>query len=690
MSDKPVEVFGGIKVGEPEKPKNKSLIEIYTRSLPKFDPDAALDKITQNIATKIINIDAKLFEGDPSKRTNWNSSQRKHYPTADAFFGSQTIRRRLREQFSNDEVKDLRERLADPDAFNLKESSDLTDYPDERSSSSGKVFAATDTVLPGVLGPVRQMTLYDVLDAHRKSHEAATRNPIGKRIVKIIPQFVLSRGVRGRHSEPKYQQEWNQFWKRNRMRSRIKTTLRELVEFGEVFLRYFETKDGLVVRSLDPATIWEIVTNPDDIEDVYFYHQQYTTPTQMVMALPKGFTIPSSTLVIRQIGAPDIDHFKINATSFEKRGRSELFAILSWLVRFREFANDRIILGKMRSMFALDVAVDGSPEDVRAANEMFRTPPGSGSVMVHNKKIETNFKNANTNANESKTDAEMILKIIAVGAGISESFLGVSYNQSRAGALINTEPDVKNFEDYREIVEEILEAAANRAFEANNLDEPEMNMEFTFPGIASEDRSAKVKDLALAESMDWFSKERAATMSAKEFDVSNYDFKTETETIRQERDTDPVMAQGMQQVQKIAPDPMELAAVTAAVGDAGQPAPGGKKPGPTAKAKGSGKKAVSQTGAQAGFPADLGGRGLARTKASLARGAFTRANEKMSLKKNRTSQTPRLAEAGWNDDARSKSLQTRRARRAARLLRLAKEAGADVTIKETDADRDGD
>lgn len=522
---------------------------------------------------------------------------------------------------------------------------------------------------------------------------------------KIVPQFVISRGVHGSHRNTEIQAAWNEFWKRNRMRLRIKDILRDLVIYGEIFLRYFDLRDGLTIRSIDPSTIWEIVTDPEDIEQVLYYHQQFVTLNQMMVAFPAGKVAPASTLVIRQIPAGDVDHFKINATSHEKRGRSELYAILAWLMRFREFANDRIILNKMRAMFGLDVSVDGGPEDVAAAEAQFATPPGSGSVWVHNKTMEMDFKQANTNANEAKTDGDMILNIISVGAGISAQFLGTSNQTSRAGALIQTEPDVKNFEDYREIVEEILLSASERVIEANGIDEPDQAMEFTFPSIASEDRSGKVKDIALCEAMDYFSKARSATMAAREFDITNFNHDKEQQDIDEERKRDMVMATGMQQVPKIAP-----AATAPAPGQTlGGPAPGAKGPGvkitpkiaaiphtPSVGGKSSKSGGVSQTGAQAGFKADLGGRGLAKTKASLARDKFTRGKEKKAIKNNHTSQTPREADTeavfssrrGWTEKARAASLMERKRRRAARLLRLAEEAKAAVDgtpLKEDDA-----
>lgn len=331
------------------------------------------------------------------------------------------------------------------------------------------------------------------------------------------------------------------------MRLRLEGMLRELLIYGEVFNRYFRTRPGLVVRQLDPATIWDVYTDQDDIETVHFYHQQYVILN--TLNIPGGVKgAPPSTLIIRQIPGDEIDHFKINSTSSEKRGRSQLFAVLGYFQRFREFANDRVLLNKMRAMFALDVSVEGGPEDLAAAESQFTTPPGTGSVLVHNSAVSVEFKNANNNANEAKTDGELLLKIIAIGAGVSEQLLGVTDGTSRAGALIQTEPDVKNFESYQELVEEVLTRASVRVFKAAGLTSPGQAMEFTFPAIAQEDRSSKLKDVAFAEAMDYFTKERSAAMVAREFQITTYDYGKERAAIQKERQEHPVIATGLQQV----------------------------------------------------------------------------------------------------------------------------------------------
>jgi hypothetical protein len=636
--------------------------KIRVKRLTKYDDpnrfDQQFESVVKEVETNIVNIDAKLMEG----------GRLVHYKNAQAFLRSKTVVRRLavaREHgyLQTGEIELARRKgLQHTMAARLREGG--TDfeygmYPDEvRGTSPGKYYPITDVALPSLNSPAsKNATFVDYLDAHRKSWEAATFNPIAKRIVKIVPQFVLGRGVKGATNSAPHQKLWDHFFKRNRMRSRTKQSLKELLIYGEIFWRFFASKDGLIVRSVDPSTIWDIVTDEDDIESVKYYHQQYTRFD--LSPLPGRMPIPS-TLVIRQIPADQIDHYKINCTSSEKRGRSELFPILGYLLRFKEFVNDRILLNKLRATFALDVAVEGGQTEVNAAEAQFAEPPGPAAVLVHNKAIEVEFKNADAHANDAATDADTILKVIAIGAGISENFLGVSRQQTRAGALISTEPDVKNFEDHQELIEEILVDASDRVFAHAGL--APLQMEFTFPAIAQEDRSAKLRDIAFTEAMDYITKERAAVMAAREFQITDYNYAAEKQRIKVERGEEPVMAQGMQQMPKIAVDPN---AVPEPPGLGADMAPGAAP----AEGEEDEKKGVTQTSGQMGFRGDGGGRALADTKATLNRPGFTRGGEKKAIKNNHSSGTPLRHAAGeepirrgWNDTARAKSLAIRRAR----------------------------
>lgn len=433
--------------------------------------------------------------------------------------------------------------------------------------------------IPLISGPYnKQLYWFDYLDMHSRAFEAWTHNPIAKRIVKLICQFVLGKGVKATvitaemdTGKTEYDQETGQeyqlfadlreeaqgilddHWARNRMALRAKEILRDLIVFGEQFVRYFDVADGLKVRSLDPSTIWEVVTDPDDCESEFYIHQQYPTRYQWYVDLP----VPTIKYIIRQVPSKLYYHMKINNTSGEVRGRSELFAILGWLKRLKEFATDRVIRNKMANLFVLDVAVEGSDAEVQMARTQFAVIPTPGSFFIHNKAAELQGVKAEIGAGDVTPDCDLLMTVIAMGAGVSKEYLGMSDGGGgKAGALVGTEPDVKTFEDYQELLEQFLLYDAKCAFDrAKELKKivpgVSIKVEITYPALAEENRSEKLKDIAFMESMSWISHRRGATMGAKEMQITTYEFDEEQHAIaKEDAEADILFNSAMAQVQK--------------------------------------------------------------------------------------------------------------------------------------------
>lgn len=417
---------------------------------------------------------------------------------------------------------------------------------------------------PLISGPYnKQLYYFDYLDMHSKAFEAWTHNPIAKRIVSVLKQFVLGKGVkltvtRAERSTGQFQVNQqtgeqmptyedyteecqnilDRHWLKNSLRIRSKQILQDLIVFGEMFIRYFEASWGLRLRELDPSTVWEIITDPDDVENEFYIHQQYPTQYQWYVDLP----VPTIKFIIRQVPALHYFHMKINATATEKRGRSELFAVLGYLRRLKEFIDDRIVRNKVANLFVLDVAVEGDDAQVQRVQGQFANQvPMPGSFFIHNKAAELQGVPVEIGSADSAGDADLILGFIAMGSGVPMQYLGMQTGAEggKAGALVGTEPAVKTFEDYQELMEEFFYQDGQRVFvrasEKNeipaNLD---IKLEATYPALAEENRSEKLKDLAFGESMSWWSHRRVAAAAAKEMLFTSYDYDEEQEDIANE------------------------------------------------------------------------------------------------------------------------------------------------------------
>lgn len=456
----------------------------------------------------------------------------------------------------------------------LREQGDSFSLDQQISGPGSNVSASFDTganiltpvgrdvdFIPLLAGPYnKQLYWFDYLDMHSKAFEAWTHNPIAKRICKMITQFVLGKGVKAtvitaevktgqKEQDPKTGEEYeyvidlqekaqellDDHWAQNNLNIRAKQIFRDLLIFGEQFIRYFDAPWGLKVRALDPSTIWEVVTDPDDAESEFYIHQQYPTKYQWYVDLP----IPTIKFIIRQVPVAAYYHMKINTVSGEVRGRSELFAILGWLKRIKEFASDRVIRNKMGNLFVLDVAVEGGDAQVAAAQAQFAQPPTPGSFFIHNKAATLEGVKAEIGSGDVTSDWDMLMVITAVGAGASLEYLGLNSKSSKAGALVGTEPDVKTFEDHQELMESFFLQDAKRCFDrAEEMGKlprgVKIKVEITYPALAEENRSEKLKDIAFMESMSWISHKRAASMGAKEMQVTTFEYDEEQELITKE------------------------------------------------------------------------------------------------------------------------------------------------------------
>ena len=133
--------------------------------------------------------------------------------------------------------------------------------------------------------------------------------------------------------------------------------------------------------------------------------------------------------------------------------------------------------------------------------------------------------------------------MVAAGLGIPVSYYGthLSGGQTRASAIVATEPVAKRFEGRQKLYERVIRNMWKRLMSDMGIDSAEC--EVTFPEIITQDRTQKLQDLALAKSEEWISNERAGEIAAKELHITDYIYSEEIEKIRAEGPTtlEPMM-----------------------------------------------------------------------------------------------------------------------------------------------------
>ncbi len=387
--------------------------------------------------------------------------------------------------------------------------------------------------IPLMSGPFeKQLYLHDYLDMHAKCFEAWNHNPIARQIINVITRFSLGDGVKWSFKSEKLQSAFTQWANDSKLSTKLKSWSKSMLRDGELMLRTGKVAGMFVIKFVDPSTIWEIITDPEDIERVFYYWQQYPTQYQVDYA---GEGVETSKYVMQAIPAQEVIHRKINCSENEKRGRSELFPVLGWLKRLKDFYTAQVLRKIMQSSFVWDVSINGDDNDVTDfMNKFGNKAPDFGSVQAHNKEVE--WKAAAVDSSATSLDsADGILAMIAVGVGIPKEYLGIGESSTRATALVSSEPGSKKFQDWQETMEELLHEIVKRFIQAYpEFANEDPEVEFTFPEIVYEDRSKKMDDISKAEMNKWISHRRASEMAVKQLSITTYDYQAEQAEIEAE------------------------------------------------------------------------------------------------------------------------------------------------------------
>lgn len=442
----------------------------------------------------------------------------------------------------------------------LKKFREVDTFATDGNSSTAGANAGLvgDDFVPLLGGPFnKQPYLYDYLRAHAYCFHEYHHHPFARAIINITRDFVLGRGYRIDSDDDKALVLWRAFEKVNGLESMMEDIVKEGSAYGEnmiwwipgqkVYITYNLSKSqepamGIIprIRMIDPSTCWEIVTFPEDIKRVLFYWLVFPTQYQIKTGTFGGSPVPTAKFITQQIPASDIMHFKYNSMSNEKRGRSDLFPVLGYLKWVRDVVNYKLIAAKKQAAWTEDISVEGSQTDVNNLADSLANLgefEPAGSRFIHTKKIERKYLDTAMGHGGKDETLDWGINMIAAGTQIPVTYFGLSHSagQTRASALVGTEPVAKKMERRQLEVTRILQAIWKKFQDEFGVKGAECSI--TFPEIITQDSQEKIKSIAIVKDEGAISHERASLMMVKEIGVGDdYDYDEEQEDIQAEQE----------------------------------------------------------------------------------------------------------------------------------------------------------
>lgn len=322
--------------------------------------------------------------------------------------------------------------------------------------------------VPLMWGPFyKQLYIYDYLYMHARAFEMVNHNAMAAAAIKILTQFTVGRGVSFMIKHPGAKAVWDEFWERNRMKQKLRQIARDLPWQGEIMLRYYDQPGGyLTAKVIDPSSCWEIVTDPEDMDKVYYYHFQWPTPYQIWVS----GKIPVTKYVVAQIPPTNIQHLKINVSAQERRGRSSLMPAFPWFKRFNNYYDGTTIKAVLEAnlVYILDVKGDQADVDAIASDPKLTILPPPGGVFVQNEALKLTPLSAQMTASARGGGiGSQIANIIAASLNLPGEYFNIEGGGgARATALVRTDPAVKTIENQQQVLRELQEDMYDRVIEA--------------------------------------------------------------------------------------------------------------------------------------------------------------------------------------------------------------------------------
>jgi hypothetical protein len=321
---------------------------------------------------------------------------------------------------------------------------------------------------------------------------------------------------------------------------------------GNLFFALFGNRvSGRVrVRTIPFDEIQEIVTNPEDAREVWYYKRVWnqakldlasgtSTTTNETTWYPDWRYRPSSKPA-NIGGAPvkwdvPVKHVKVGGLGDMRFGVAEVYAQIDWAKAYKEFLEDWATLTRAYSRFAHKLSVPGGARGVAAAKAKLGTtyasggneaetnpPPVVGSTFVAGQGVDLSAIKIG-GANVSAEDGRRLLLMVAAGAGLPETFYGdVSVGTLATANSLDrpTELKMKTRQTlWADIFQNLISYVLETAIKAGKLDGQMFSEEdgtpkielagdidaeptITFPPILEHDVNARVDAIVSAATLD--------------------------------------------------------------------------------------------------------------------------------------------------------------------------------------------
>jgi len=329
------------------------------------------------------------------------------------------------------------------------------------------------------------------------------KDPLAKQAIRLWTDYTFGTGMTWSAEDEGTKKALEAFWDlpANQSvfssRGQRKSSDKLLVD-GEVFFAIFlGAKGEAKIRLIDPLEITEIITNPDDKEDVRYYRRQWTDTTNT----PHDDYYRSTTN-IKNVAAPSLGKASVQKTddaliyhltynTISQRGNPLLLPALDWIKQYRRFLASRVAVMLAYARFAWKTKVKGGQAAVDAIKaKTDKQVIAAGSNQIENMGVDMTPIKTESGASSASQDARMIKLQICAAVGIPEQYFGDISTGNLATAKTVELPLIKMFQSYQQIWSDTYKDINEVVLAHDKVSEDKWYVDMDFPAISPVDYAA--------------------------------------------------------------------------------------------------------------------------------------------------------------------------------------------------------
>jgi hypothetical protein len=301
--------------------------------------------------------------------------------------------------------------------------------------------------------------------------------PFGKRIVRVMVDYVVGEGFKVRAEDPALQEVTDAFWNapKNNLEENLDTYMAELLVFGELCLPVaVNPVDGFVTLGyVDPQTIESVQFSLIDTGN----GQEISVASAVKLRARIGETDGRTLQIIRRDDDPhsptfgkltgDCFYFAINKVKAASRGISELFSLADWIDVFDNMVFDFADRVRLLNSFVWHYVLKGAdqPTVEKMRDRVTKSPPRQGGVEVTNDQVTIEARTPDLKGADM-SEAARVVKLYGMGgAGLPAWFFADPVDANRATAEEMAGPTGKMLTSRQNVAKRMVTVIVNFVIE---------------------------------------------------------------------------------------------------------------------------------------------------------------------------------------------------------------------------------